>query len=76
MDLVLRWLAELLVDPLPPFFSLGTAVGSAELLASDAGRKFAAAGIVIEIGLIPFGLPSTRWFGGATTWGIDGGLVS
>lgn len=76
MDLVLRWL---LADPLPPFFSLkglGTAVGSAELLVSDAGRKFVAAGIVIEIGLTPFGLLSARWFGGATTWGIGGGPVS
>lgn len=65
IDLVLRWVAELAADLFPPFLSftaLGTAVGSAELLTSDGGRKFVAAGIDIEIGLVAFGLPSARCF--------------
>lgn len=61
IDLVLRWVAEAATDPLPPFLSwptlLEVAEKSGELVTSDAGRKFVAAGIEIEVGLAPFGLP-------------------
>jgi hypothetical protein len=73
IDLVLRWVAEAATDPLPLFLSgqalLEVAVRSGELVTSDAGRKFVAAGMEIEIGLVPFGLPSARYFESTSTRG-------
>lgn len=61
IDLVLRCAFEL-ADSLAFWTSSGTAVGSAELCGSDAGKKLVAGGTAIDIGLCGFTLPSIRLF--------------